>query len=311
MFRTFLVPLDGSPFGEHALPLAVSLARRCQGVIELVRVPTPESEANQRPADLEPIYLEAMAARIAEHAPEVDVHTCLLHEERGRSVADQLADHAVRTRTDLIVLNSHTRGGLARWWFGSITDDLVHRTTCPLLVMPSRERDPDWDTEKVFRHILIPLDGTPVAEQVLPAALTLGVCMEAEVTLLRVVEPMPVSVAVTAPIWAAIPPDPDVSEFQEAAATAYLTRVVARLRGNDGRMRVRTGVVLDPDPSEGICGFLRHNANNAEEVTPIDVIALATHGREGLARLLLGSVTDRVLQHTPVPLLLQRAKPTS
>src|SRR5205807_7403424 len=130
----------------------------------------PESEAKLRPSDLEPIYLEAIAARIAEHAPEVNVRVDLLHEEKGRCVADLLAAHAERTQADLIVLNSHTRGGLARWWLGSVTDDLIHRTSCPLLILPAQERDPDWSTASLFRHILIPLDGTPLAEQVLPAA---------------------------------------------------------------------------------------------------------------------------------------------
>jgi nucleotide-binding universal stress UspA family protein len=307
MFRTFLVPLDGTPFGEHALPIAVNLARSCKGTIELVRVPTPESEAKQRPTKLEPIYLEAIAARIAEHAPEVNVRIELLHEEKSRCVADLLALHAERSRPDLIVLNSHTRGGLARWWLGSVTDDLIHRTSCPLLVLPAQERDPDWETDRMFRHILIPLDGTPLAEQVLPAALTLGSWMGAEYTLMRVVEPAPVAVA--DPIVAAIPVDPDINDRLEQAASAYLTRVAARLRGNDGHMQLRTAVVLDPDPSEAICGFLRREAGTSDEAAPIDAVALATHGREGLARLLLGSVADRVLQHTPVPLLLLWAKP--
>jgi nucleotide-binding universal stress UspA family protein len=302
MFRTFLVPLDGTPFGEHALPFAVNLARRTNGVIELVRVPTPQSEARQRPTNLEPIYLEAIAARIAEHAPEVTVRTDLLREEKGRCVADLLAAHAEHTGADLIVLNSHTRGGLTRWWMGSVTDDLIHRTACPLLVLPAQEHDPEWKTDNLFRHILIPLDGTSLAEQVLPTALTLGSCVDAEFTLLRVIEPVPVAVA--DPIVAAIPIDPGIDDRLEEAAAAYLTRVAVRLQGNDGHLRLRTSVVLDPDPSEAICGFLRRDA----ESVPIDAIALATHGRGGLPRLLLGSVADRVLQHTPVPLLLQRAK---
>ena len=167
----------------------------------------------------------------------------------------------------------------------------------------------------MLRHFLIPLDGTPLAEQVLATALMLGSCMGAEYTLLRVVEPVPVPVVdpVCAPA-AAI--SPALIEEQEQAAAGYLKRLAARLRGNDAQLVLHTHVVLDAEPAGAICGFLRRHAphpgqpEKLEEEPPIDLVALATHGREGLARLLLGSVADRVLQHTPVPLLLQRSVET-
>jgi nucleotide-binding universal stress UspA family protein len=177
-------------------------------------------------------------------------------------------------------------------------------------VTPDIEKDPGWRPETAFRHILVPLDGSPLGEQILPSALALGACWEAEVTLLRVVEP--VAVAVADPVCApAAAYDPDLPERQQVAAETYLSRIAGRLHGEDVRLKVHTRVVFEAEPAEAICGFLRRHAPlpgsmPSTEEPPIDLVALATHGREGLPRLLLGSVADRVLQHTPVPLLLRR-----
>ena len=155
---------------------------------------------------------------------------------------------------------------------------------------------------------MIALDGTDRAEQVLPAALALGECMKAEFSLLRVVEPAPVPVAdpMMVPVAAY---DSGLAERQQASAECYLKCVTNRL-GENATCRARPHVLVDSDPAEAICEFLRQSARDAkvgrDAPPPVDLVALATHGREGLARLLLGSVADRVLQHTPVPLLLQR-----
>jgi len=243
------------------------------------------------------------------HAPDLVVTTTLLEDEKARSIAEVLARHAANGGNDLIVLNSHARGGLARWWLGNVAEDLVRRTDLPLLVTPALEKDPGWEPEPVLRHILIALDGTPLAEQVWPAAFALGRCMGAEYSLLRVVEPAPLPV-VDPVMVPAVAFDAGLAERQQASAERYLCRVAARLQGDDANLRLRTHALIDAEPAEAICEFLAAKVKrpgfDGDSSSPIDLVALATHGREGLARLLLGSVADRVLQHTPVPLLLQR-----
>jgi nucleotide-binding universal stress UspA family protein len=309
MFRKVLVALDGTPFGEHALPLAVSVARRSGASLDLAHVHVPTFGGEPK-TEQELSYLEEVAGRVQQQAPEVPVRTALLSEGDADSVAASLAAYAEDNPVDLIVMNSHARGGLARWWMGNVAEDLVRKTAVPVLATPYIEHDPGWHPEQVLRHMLIPLDGSPLAEQVFPAALTLGSCWGMEITLLRVVEPVPVAVAdpVCAPAAAY---DPGLPEKQREAAEMYLTRVASRLRGDDARLQLHTRVVLESEPAEAICSFLRRHSPLAGQEAiagdiPIDLVALATHGREGLPRLLLGSIADRVLQHTPVPLLLQR-----
>jgi nucleotide-binding universal stress UspA family protein len=312
MFRSMLVALDGTVFGEYALPLAVSLARRCGATLNLVHVHIPAADLGPTTTDEETAYLHEAARKVNEHAPDVPVTTSLLDGARADTLADALAEHVTQSGIDLVVLNSHARGGLARWWRGNVADDLVHRTGVPLLVTPDVEDDPGWSVDPLPRHILVALDGTPLAEQVLPAALTLAGRAGAEITLLRVAEPIPVP-AVDPAVAPAAAYDAGLVEQQQTVAAAYLSRVAARLRGDDARLRVRTRVLIDAEPAEAICGYLRLHARRPGEVVvegadrPVDLVAVATHGREGLARLLLGSVADRVLQHTPIPILLQRA----
>jgi nucleotide-binding universal stress UspA family protein len=274
------------------------VARQSGAALQLVHVYVPNVSHEQR------LLSDAVSA-VAAHAPEIRVTATRLEAAQADCVADVLAAHVSRSGADLIVLNSHARGGLSRWWMGSVADDLVHRTSVPLLVTPDLEDEPTWQPAPMLRHILIGLDGTPLAEQILPAALTLGRCMKAEYTLLRVVEPAPVPVVdvVVAPIPVY---DTSLVERQQAAAETYLTRMAAQVCGDDARAKVHAHVLLDANPADGICGYLRQHDQRVDCEQPIDLIALATHGRDGLARLLLGSVADRVLQHTPIPLLLQR-----
>jgi nucleotide-binding universal stress UspA family protein len=237
------------------------------------------------------------------------VRTALLNDKDPRSLADALAHHAEENGIDLIVLNSHARGGLARWWLGNVAEDLVRRTSLPVLVTPSLEEDTPLDFAPSLRHILIPLSGEPLAEQMIPTARAFGGLTGTEYTLLRIVEPAPVPV-VDPSVAPAAAYDPGLAERQLETAEDYLKGVSARLRREDATIRLRTRVAIDPEPAEAICGFLSRRGKaasaDANAPPPVDLIALATHGREGLTRLLLGSVADRVLQHSPVPLLLQR-----
>lgn len=308
MFHSLMVALDGTPFGEHALPLAVALARHTGASLELAHVHVPQVAGGTTTLVEDRAYLESQAEKVRSRIPHLEVRTALLADKDATALADVLAHHADISGVDLIVLNSHARGGLARWWLGNVAEDLVRRTSLPILVTPSLEKDAGWEVEPKLRHILIALDGSPLAEQVLPTALNLGECMESEFTLFRVVEPAPVPVVDPA-VAPAAAYDPGLAERQLTTAENYLHRIATRLMAEDPALRMRTRLVVDPEPAEAICGFLnrRPRGSRAEGDAPpsVDLIALATHGREGLTRLLLGSTADRVLHHTPVPLLLQ------
>ena len=163
MFRNILVPLDGSPFGEHALPIAYALARRAGAQVHLVRVHEPLAAmvpvmAGWAPgAEMEQWTREVAESQsayvrgVAEQAPaDVRVTPRLLHG----MVLDALEVDAQRIGADLVVMTTHGRGGIARAWLGSVADGLVRRLHVPvLLVRPGMDaprpcEDPCWrDTD--------------------------------------------------------------------------------------------------------------------------------------------------------------------
>ncbi len=199
--------------------------------------------------------------------------------------------------TDLVVMTTHGYGPLARAWMGSVADKLVRRLPMPILLARPHEATLDLlETvhERVFEHVLIPLDGSALAEEILDPALALGALMDAEYTLMEAIE---VPVLGYAPAAQAAMLDERVLEQWRAEARAYLERVAARIRARVSV--VRTNVTLAP-PAMAIIDYAREHA--------ADLIALSTHGRGGLARMLLGSVADKVIRGADVPVLLQRPR---
>ncbi|HEY0605015.1 MAG TPA: universal stress protein [Herpetosiphonaceae bacterium] len=148
--------------------------------------------------------------------------------------------------------------------------------------------------QKTFQRILIPLDGSALAEQIVAPALKLGRPLETEYTLLHVVEP-------AEPVWwgpFTSPRDPawDETRRRLMKAQCYLARVARPLLS--AGMRVRIRVLMAEQAAPAILSEAQHSG--------FDLIALATHGRSGLARLLLGSVADTILHRAKTPLLLYR-----
>ncbi|HSJ10113.1 MAG TPA: universal stress protein [Longimicrobiales bacterium] len=300
MIRDILVPLDGSVFSEHALPRAVDLARRSGATLHIVQVHEPpvvvdgpESvpyfdeafDASLRAQEQE--YLRSMSLRCVDHG--ISPRTELL----GGSVAVALATYAAEAGIDQIVMTTHGRGGISRLWLGSVADALVRRSTAPLLLVRPRGGPVDWNSPRTTAHVLVPLDGSPLSESVLPAATALGSLTGAHFTLMRVVMPVPF---IAGP--AHIPPvfsDEGVTQSR-ADALLYLERVAARLRV-DGHT-VDTTATIHTSPALAIL-------DRAASVAA-DVIAMATRGRGGWSRVALGSVADKVMRGTSMPVLLLR-----
>jgi nucleotide-binding universal stress UspA family protein len=102
-------------------------------------------------------------------------------------VPDAINRYAAATGADLLVMTTHGRGPLARFWLGSVADALVRQASVPILLVPPKGAAPDLAQTPVIRRVLIPLDGSELAEQVLEPALALGAATQTEYTLLRVV----------------------------------------------------------------------------------------------------------------------------
>jgi nucleotide-binding universal stress UspA family protein len=315
MFHTILTPLDGSPFAEHALPLTLSIAQRSGAAIRLLNVqPPPASVYSETPLFIDDAYLES---HIREHQralgyaylegvakrfkgqPAVSVTRLAVEGE----VRDMIHAQAESMHADLVVMTTHGRGPLGRFWLGSAADELVRTLPMPVLLVRPQEGPADLQREATLKHVLIALDGSPFAEQIVEPAVELGALMGAEFTLVRVVPPVLIGgLALEGGGLGQLAVGLEQLEAEHKRrcewAENYLEKVAERLRAR--KLTVRTHVETDDQPAMGIL----HEAQKADA----DLIALATHGRRGLSRLFLGSVADKVVRGGRLPVLLVRPK---
>lgn len=310
MYRSIMVPLDGSPFSEHALPLALSIARRSGARVQLVYVHAPLASVYGESAfvldtslevefkNKQRAYLDNVIKRVGQMS-SVPVTALLLDGQ----IAERLKAQAVNGGADLVVMTTHARGPMGRFWLGSVADELIRQMAMPplLLVRPNHGA-PDLKQEPVFKHMLIPLDGSPLAEQMIEPAVSLGSLMGAAYTLLRVIKPMaPASYEVEG-AQLARPALVIVERIQKAheqlrkEAEDYLEKVAQRLRARS--LAVQTRVAIEQQPAVAILQRIEALGN--------DVVALETHGRRGLSRLFLGSVADKVIRGSSVPVFVHR-----
>jgi nucleotide-binding universal stress UspA family protein len=242
-------------------------------------------------------YLDGIRTRLEQEA-SVPVSAIL---SRGEIPA-MLRATAQNEEADLIVMTTHARGAVGRFWLGSIADDLLRDCPVPILLVRPTEEPLDLKAKPAMKHFLVPLDGSALAEQMLEPATALGELAGADYTLLRVVKPVlptpyPREGGTLEEEAAAMLERIDQLQNQlENDAREYLERVAVKLRGRG--LTVRTRVAMEAQPGAAI--LHEAAASNA------DVIALATHGRRGLARLFLGSVADKVVRGSSVPVLVQR-----
>jgi nucleotide-binding universal stress UspA family protein len=177
MYHKVLVPLDGSVFAEHALPLALEVAQRAQAAVQLVRVHvrvgSPYSGSDLA-CDLgldsiirhkEESYLRNVRQRLATVSP-----VRLTHKVLDGPAAAALYQHALATSTDLVVMTTHGRGPLTRCWLGSVADQLVRQVSVPVLLVRPREGARERTWKPILQHVLIPLDGSELAEEILEPA---------------------------------------------------------------------------------------------------------------------------------------------
>lgn len=310
MIRSILVPLDGSTFGEHALPLAMSMARRMNASLNLIHVHSMldasyaelqvfDTSLDEELRSKERAYLQSVQKRVQDR---LSVPVTIRNVDGD--VATVIREQAESLQAKWVVMTTHAKGPFGRFWLGSTTDELVRSLPIPLILVHPNETPPDLLSDPMVKHLLIPLDGTPLAEQILEPALTFGAAMAADYTLMRVITPVyPVTLPAEPAIFGGVATDimDRVEKLHlelKKEATDYLERVAERFR-KDG-MKIQTQVVIEDQPGVAIL-------ENAKP--PVDMIAIKTHGRGGLSRLLIGSVADKVIRGSQLPILVH--KPTT
>jgi nucleotide-binding universal stress UspA family protein len=299
-FRSILVPLDGSPFAEQAVPLASQIAQRSGSKLRLAFVhKLPAAPVDSAAAKLftsiemvtrkaERVYLRGIQAKLRDGGIRLS-SAVMLTGDPGSA----LAQYAREMEIDLLVMATHGRGGIRRAWLGSVADHLIRHLEVPvLLVRPAEGAAPqDW---LGAGRILVPLDGSPLAEEVLNAGAALARIWHTELTLLQVVPPVLMSSDAVLPVPSAY--DEELTEMCRTQAQDYLDDVVEGIHALGIRA---TGVaVVGWSVVDSILEVARPEH--------IGLIVLATHGRGGLRQLALGSVADKLVRGADVPVLVYR-----
>jgi nucleotide-binding universal stress UspA family protein len=290
--RSILVPLDGSPLAEQAIPVAVSLARQTGAKVRFATVEPPLSLAVMSPeaVDSHALTLEEVREQLRRYLASKAEAVGITHGVRTaikvlRGIpAAALAGHADDQEIDLVVMTTHGRGGISRFWLGSVADQLLRRTTVPVLLL----RPGDTSPPTQFHRVLIALDGSSQSEAAVAPALMLAETTQgSRILLTQVIEPLP-------PL---IGPEYEEEERREASGRLEHLAHSLRLRGVPATVRIAAG--------PGVADQIRKLAR-AEEA---DLIVVGTHGARGVERLILGSVADKVVRAATQPVLVVPCKP--
>jgi nucleotide-binding universal stress UspA family protein len=296
MYRSIMVPLDGSRAAEHALPLAISVARRAGATLQLMHVHNPVRPmfmdavpllgdpyaAEQR--ERERANLDNLAGRLMQR-DKLKITTTLL----DGVPADTIALYTMARSVDLVVMTTHGRSTATHFSLGSVANELVRWAPTPLLLIRPLDAPPDLAHQPACRRMLVVLDGSIASEQHIAHAVALGALLRVEYTLLRVVEPARTAYGTASDLAISEPG----LEPERRRAQVYLDRIAARLRAQ--ALCVRTHVVVG-EPAIAILDYAGTHA--------VDLITMQAPAPRGVEQLLFGSVAERVLRGAPVPVLL-------
>ena len=292
-FNRILIPLDGSPLAEQALPYARAVAASDARFIPIAVAPPPESDRD----DVGRIVgsVDEVLARIEGELREqllAAARTWLGDDTDIRPIvttgdpAEEILRAAATCTIDLIALASHGRGSMGRALFGSVADRVSRASPVPVLIVRPRDAPIEISPIRIHR-IVVPLDGSGLAANALPLAEALARRLDVPVVLVRAIEGVMVP---------AVYPDSfglQVSEIEAMEADARgETAAVARNCGERGiaaHASVHAGWPFEVITSEATAG---------------DLIVMTSHGRSGVRRWLLGSVAEKLIRSGPAPVML-------
>ncbi|MEF8839342.1 MAG: universal stress protein [Haloarculaceae archaeon] len=281
MFDRLLVPLDGSDESVRALEQAVALARAVDASLHVLTVVDVNDLGTA--ADVDPA-LEAAASMLEDRLATVDVSDL----PTTTAVEQGIPDESIRTYADehdidLVVMGTHGRTGVRRFVLGSVTEKVVRLSDVPVLVVRVTEEG----RTVPYEDILVPTDGSEGATATVDQAATLAAAFDATVHVVSVVDSAATTVEGG---WSVM-----LDNLEDAAADTVESLADAfRERGVE---RVETAVEVGT-PHRTLAEYV--------EAEGIDLVAMGTHGRSGIERYLLGSVTEKLLRTCPAPVLAVR-----
>jgi nucleotide-binding universal stress UspA family protein len=292
VYTKIIVPLDGSPLAEGMLRYARTFAKACNAPVELLHVIAPETidvlsdPAHRRFADeVEGDLKRHGLAYLRPLAASMPVPSAVECAVRVGDPAEVIAEEA--QPGTMVMMATHGRSGVQRWLLGSVADKVLHTVRTHLLL--ARTGQNGKEKEAALKSIVVPLDGSPLAEKILPWVVALANTMELEIVLMR-------AYSLPNAFYATDEYVPNMFEFAEKLkeeSRLYLDNKAEWLKA-EGVRHVST-LLIEGDGAAEIIDFARK--------TPENLIAMSTHGRSGIRRI-LGSVTDRVVRNSWDPVLI-------
>ncbi len=301
MYTRLLIPLDGSKTAEKVLPYARFLAGKLKLPVELLQVVDVlaiGTHISPHNAQFLNTVLENVARRSEQYLKEVagtfSVADVKCTVEKGIA-GEVIIDKAAADKGTLISMATHGRAGIERWLLGSVAEKVLRGATNPLLLIRATA-EAKTEGEASLRSVIVPLDGSELAEQVLPTVAELAKQLNLEVVLFR---------AYTMPISAmAVDPEGYYVATDEALIAALREEAVAYLGKKTEAMK-KLGVEKVSYVAE--YGLAADEIISLARKTPDNLIAMCTHGHSGVKRWVLGSVTETVVRHSGDPVLVTRA----
>lgn len=305
MFRRILVPLDGSEPAQRALAVAAQLAHALDGTLILVRMVQPplQPAISLAPSlEVEEQILSEELERATTYLAQMTQQPELagIKHETAALVGfptEKILDAVDTHQADSIILCSHGRTGLLRWALGSVAQRVVHHASVPVLLLHQQGPAFATDAQHPLRA-LIPLDGSKQAEA----------AVEPAAKLVRALAPQGQGILHLVQV-VRLPAAESEAALQEAQA--YLSRTAENLRKAPlAHLKVTWSAIADKDVAGALVDLAQsgQTSQDAGSTSSFDLIAMATHGRGGLQRWVMGSVTERVLSASKLPLLVVRPK---
>jgi len=320
MFKRILVPLDGSDLAEQAIPVAARIARNAGGVVILAQVapiPVDFQAQEKNPAEIYDDNLieqgEALAVNYLDHFSRMAelVGVATRTQALFGDVAPAILTAVESLGIDLIVMCSHGNTASKRWSLGSVTQKVARHSSVPVLVVHEGKQALSFAQQHDSEYpvaALVPLDGSSSSELVLEPTVEILAALatpgKAYLHLLEVV-------ALPSPdghLRGQTPFNAEIKAQEMHEAEAYLKSVKERLSQGPLahlNLTITTSVMFDPDIAGAIVQIAGQDEQKEDQAAPTaDFIAMATHGRGGLPRWIMGSITERVLHAATLPLLI-------